>query len=85
MYQSELAQYFKENESKAEKLEKYKVLLEQRAESLYNDSLFEQASKIYKKCEKVSQFLVQLGKDEENSNVIKFREKKNKCLKNLTL
>ncbi len=79
MYQSELAQYFKENESKAEKLEKYKVLLEQRADSLYNDSEFEQASKIYKKCEKVSQFLVLLGKDEENSNVIKFRGKKDKC------
>jgi len=79
MYQSELAQYFKENESKAEKLEKYNVLLEQRADSLYNDSEFEQASKIYKKCEKVSQFLVLLGKDEENSNVIKFRGKKDKC------
>jgi len=76
MYQSELMQFFQDDEKKALDLEKLRDLLEKRADSLSNDNHFEESAKIYEKCENVSLFLVQLGKEEETINVKCFRDKK---------
>ena len=80
-YQSELIRYFQNKELNSLDLEMYRVDLDQKANSLFNNNLFEMAAQIYEKCEKISQLLVQLGKKEEITNLEKYKNKKIECLK----
>jgi hypothetical protein len=64
-------------------LEKYRSELDHQAESLYRNSNFENAARFYEKCEKISQLLVQLEKEEEIPRIEEFRYKKNACMKKL--
>ena len=64
-------------------LEKYRFELNQKAESLFNNNVFEIAAQLYEKCEKISQLLVQLGRDEDVAKIEEFRYKKNECLKKI--
>ncbi|MHA2282406.1 MAG: DUF2341 domain-containing protein [Promethearchaeota archaeon] len=82
-YQSELINYFQNNNLILPDLEKYRSELDHQAESLYRNSNFENAARFYEKCEKISQLLVQLEKEEEIPRIEEFRYKKNACMKKL--
>ncbi len=82
-YQSELIQYFQDNNLNLIDLEKYRFELNQKAESLFNNNIFEMAAQLYEKCEKISQLLVQIGRDEDIAKIEEFRYKKNECLKKI--
>ncbi len=84
MFQSELIQFFQTNKFKLVVIEKHRANLEQEADSLSHNGFFEMAAQIYGKCEEISQFLVKLEKEEEITNVEKFRNKKNECLKRIS-
>jgi hypothetical protein len=81
MYQSELIQLFQDDKLKIRDLEHQRFLLSKQANSQFIDNLFEKAAEIFEKCERISRFLVQLGREEEIVNVEKFTNKKNECLK----
>jgi len=79
-YQSELIQFFQVNKFKLNDLEEYRSKLEQKADSLSNNNQFEIAAQIYGKCKIISQIFIQLERDEELANIVKFRNKKTDCL-----
>ncbi|MFX0166726.1 MAG: DUF2341 domain-containing protein [Candidatus Hodarchaeota archaeon] len=81
MYQSELIQLLRDGKVEFTDLEYQRLNLEDQANALLNDNLFERAAKIFEKCEKISHFLVRSGNDPEKTNLEKFRNKKNECLK----
>ncbi len=83
-YQSELIQYFQINKLGVVDLETYRFNLNQKAESSFNSNIFEIAAQLYEKCEKISQLLVQLGRDEEVAKIEEFRLKKNESLKRVS-
>ncbi|MFX0167245.1 MAG: DUF2341 domain-containing protein [Candidatus Hodarchaeota archaeon] len=80
-YQAELINYFQNNNWILVDLEKYRSEMEEEAESLYNNSYFENAAQLYEKCEIVSQLFVQLGREKEIAKIEEFRYKKEECLK----
>ena len=80
MYQSELIQFFQVDKLKLRDLEYQRFSLNKQANSLLNDNLFKKAAENFEKCEKISNFLVQLGGEEEINNVEKFRKKIKDCL-----
>ncbi|MFX1529035.1 MAG: DUF2341 domain-containing protein [Promethearchaeota archaeon] len=82
-YQSELIDYFQKNSLKLENLEKYRFELNQNAEVSYSNNFFEEAATLYDKCERISQLLVQLEREEEIAKIEEFRYKKNECLKKI--
>ncbi|MFW9902581.1 MAG: hypothetical protein ACFFDY_15040, partial [Candidatus Thorarchaeota archaeon] len=81
-YQSELINNFQNNLNFVD-LENYRYELNQKARLLIEKNIFEIAAQLYEKCEKISQLLVQLGKEEEIGNIEEFKHKKEECLKNL--
>ncbi len=83
-YQSELIQYFQINKLGVVDLETYRFNLNQKAESSFNNNVFKIAAQLYEKCEKISQLLVQLGRDEEIPKIEDFRYKRNECLKRIS-
>ena len=84
MYQYELIQLFKIEKLSISDLENKRDNLEEQANSLLNKNLFQKAAQLYENCEEISQYLVQLGRGEENSNVDKFRTKKSECLRKIS-
>jgi len=82
MFQIDLIKFFQANESKLPELEIIRFNFEQQAASLLDNFLYKDAAKLYEKCENLSQFLENFRK-EEISNIEKFRNKKNECLKKL--
>ncbi|MFX0082890.1 MAG: hypothetical protein ACFE94_14155, partial [Candidatus Hodarchaeota archaeon] len=82
-YQVELINYFQNNNLNILDLENYRYELNQKAESLIKNNLFEIAAQLYEKCENISQLFVQLEKDGEVANIEKFRYKKEECLKKI--
>ncbi|MFX0036257.1 MAG: hypothetical protein ACFE9I_11535, partial [Candidatus Hermodarchaeota archaeon] len=83
MYESELIQFFQINKFKLIIIQKHIYELEQEADSLIKNNLFEKAAHVYEKCENFSNFLVQLGNEEEINNIRKFKIKKEECLKKI--
>ncbi len=83
-YQAELIQYFQNNISLLEDLEIYRMELNHKAVLSFNNNIFEIAAQLYEKCEKISQLLVQLGRDEDIPKIEEFRHKKNECLKRIS-
>ena len=81
-YQSELINNFQNNLNFVD-LENYRYELNQKARLLIEKNIFEIAVQLYEKCEKISQLLVQLGKEEEIGNIEEFKHKKEECMKNL--
>jgi len=84
MYQYELIQLFKIEKLSISNLENKRDNLEEQANSFLNKNLFQKAAQLYEKCEEISQYIVQLGRGEENSNVDKFRTKKSECLRKIS-
>ncbi|MFX1291924.1 MAG: DUF2341 domain-containing protein [Promethearchaeota archaeon] len=80
-YQAELINYFQNNNWILVDLEKYRSDMDKEAESLYKNSYFENAAQLYERCEKISQLLVQLEREEEIRSIEEFRYKKNACMK----
>ncbi|MFX0105887.1 MAG: LamG-like jellyroll fold domain-containing protein, partial [Candidatus Hodarchaeota archaeon] len=83
IYKSELIHYFQNNMSKLINIENYRNNLEQKAESLIENNIFEIAAQLYEKCENISQLFVQLGREEEIVYIDEFRSKKEECLKKI--
>ncbi|MFX0011035.1 MAG: hypothetical protein ACFE9R_12020, partial [Candidatus Hermodarchaeota archaeon] len=81
IYQSELIEEFQSNEQKLKDLEYQRFKLYQQANSHMIDKMFEKAVEIYEQCKKISQFLVKLGRVNENKNIEKFDNLINDCLK----
>jgi hypothetical protein len=80
MYLSELTQFYQTEHIKLRDLEYQRFKLYKQANSLIEEKNFEKSVEIYEKCEKISQFLVQIGRENEKNNVKKFREKVKECL-----
>ncbi|MFX1596189.1 MAG: DUF2341 domain-containing protein, partial [Promethearchaeota archaeon] len=83
MYKSELIQFFQTNKFKLIDIKRHIFYLEQEADSLISNNFFEKAAHLYEKCENLSDFLVQLGKEEETKNIRKFKNKREECLKKI--
>jgi hypothetical protein len=79
-YHSELIDYFQNNNLELANIEKYRFELNQKAESSISNNFFEEAAKLYEKCERISELLVQLEREEEIAKIEEFRYKKNECL-----
>ncbi|MFX0033981.1 MAG: hypothetical protein ACFE9P_15085, partial [Candidatus Hermodarchaeota archaeon] len=77
MYQTELTQFFQTNEIKLKDLEYHRFKLYKQANTLMDEQIFEKSAEIYEICEKISLFLVQLGRLNETINAEKFRYKIN--------
>jgi len=84
MYLSELTQFYQTDQIKLRDLEYQRFNLYKQANSLLSENIFKRSAELYEKCEKISQFLVQIGRDNEKNNVNKFREKINECLSKAT-
>lgn len=82
-YQSELITYFQTNISLLNNLAQYRFELDHKAEEFYRNNNFKDAADLYENCEKISQLLVQLEREEEINSIEEFRYKKNACLKKL--
>jgi len=80
MYLSELTQFYETDQKKLRDLEYQRFNLYKQANSLIEEKKFEKSAGFYEKCEKISQFLVQIGRENEKKNVEKFREKIKDCL-----
>jgi len=80
MYLSELTQFYQTDQNKLRDLEYQRFNLYKQANSLIEEKIFEKSAELYEKCEKISQFLVQFGRENEKNNVEKFREKIKDCL-----
>jgi hypothetical protein len=83
-YQFELIQYYQDNELNILELERYRFELEHKADSFFNNNMFERAAQLYGKCEKISILLVQLEREKEVSIIEEFRYKKDECLKRIS-
>ena len=81
---SELTQFYQMDQKKLRDLEYQRFNLYKQANSLLSENIFEKSAELYEKCEQISQFLVQIGRDNEKINVKKFREKINECLSKAT-
>ncbi|MFX1556985.1 MAG: hypothetical protein ACFFC9_07010 [Promethearchaeota archaeon] len=81
MYQFELIEVFQSHEHKLKDLEFQRFKLYKQANSFMAEKTFEKSAELYGKCERISQFLVKLGRENENKNVQKFRDMINNCLK----
>jgi hypothetical protein len=80
MYLSELTQFYQTEQIMLRDLEYQRFKFYKLANSLIEEKNFEKSVELYEKCEKISQFLAHIGRDNENNNVIKFREKIDECL-----
>ena len=80
MYLSELTHFYKNDQIKLRDLEYQRFNLYKQANSLIEDKTFEKAAEFYDICEKISLFLVQIGRENEKNNVEKFRAKIKECL-----
>ena len=80
MYLSELTQFYQTDQTKLKNLEYQRFNLYKQANSLIEEKTFEKSAELYEKCEKISQFLVSIGRENEKDNVEKFREKIKDCL-----
>jgi CRISPR/Cas system-associated endonuclease/helicase Cas3 len=80
MYLSELTQFYQLDLKKLRDLEYHRFKLYKKANSLIEEKVFEKSAGLYEKCENISQFLVQIGRENEKKNVEKFREKIKDCL-----
>ncbi|NHJ19993.1 MAG: hypothetical protein EAX91_03540 [Candidatus Lokiarchaeota archaeon] len=80
MYLAELIDFYQMEQAKLRELEYQRFKLYQQANSFIEEKNFEQSVEFYEKCEKISQFLVKIGKENEKNNVKKFREKIEECL-----
>lgn len=81
IYQSELIQLFQADEKNLKNLEYQRFKLYKQANSYMEAKTYEKSAELYEKCEKISEFLVKLGKDKEIKNVEEFRERIKECLK----
>ncbi|MBY9016909.1 MAG: hypothetical protein KGD68_14560, partial [Candidatus Lokiarchaeota archaeon] len=84
MHLSELTQFYQMDQKALKDLEYQRFNMNNQANSLLNENNFEKSAEFYEKCEKISQLLVQIGRDNEKKNVEKFREKINECLNKAT-
>jgi len=80
MYLSELTQFYQNEQTMLKDLEYQRFKLYKLANSLTEEKNFEKSIGLYEKCERISQFLVHFGRENEKNNVKKFREKINECL-----
>ncbi|MFX1323617.1 MAG: hypothetical protein ACFE8N_01580, partial [Promethearchaeota archaeon] len=80
MYQAEFLQIFEKDEVKLIELIDYRLILEEQIKPLVIEKNFEIVTELYKKCEMISQVLVDLGREEEKFNVEKFKIKKKEYL-----
>jgi len=80
IYLSELTQFYQTDQIKLRDLEYQRFNLYKQANSLIEEKVFEKSAELYEKCENISQFLVQIGRENEKNNVNKFREKIKDCL-----
>ncbi|MFX1297431.1 MAG: hypothetical protein ACFFD2_21565 [Promethearchaeota archaeon] len=76
MYKAKLNEFTKSHKISTSELELKIMVLEEQAAKLEKTYLYGAASDIYEKCEKISLLLIKLGKEDEESNVLKFRKKK---------
>ncbi|MHA2290228.1 MAG: hypothetical protein ACXABG_15690, partial [Promethearchaeota archaeon] len=84
MYLSELTHFFQKEQTLLKDLEYHRFKLYKKANSFIEEKKFEQSVEIYEICKRISQFLVQLGRENEKNNVKKFREKIEECLSKAT-
>jgi len=80
MYLSELTQFYQTDQITLRDLEYQRFNLYKQANSLTEEKIFGKSAEFYEKCEKISQFLVQIGRENEKNNVEKFRKKIKDCL-----
>ncbi len=80
MYLYELTQFYQSDQIVLRDLEYQRFNLYKQANSLIEEKIYEKSAELYEKCEKISQFLVQIGRENEKNNVEKFREKIKDCL-----
>ena len=80
MYLSELTQFYQTEQIMLRDLEYQRFKFYKLANSLTEEKNFEKSVELYEKCEKISQFLVHIGRENEKNNVKKFRDKINECL-----
>ena len=71
MYLSELTQFYQTDQIKLRDLEHQRFNLYKQANSLLSENIFDKSADLYEKCEIISQFLVQIGKDNEKNNMNK--------------
>jgi hypothetical protein len=83
-YQAELIQYFQNNNLLSVDLELHRMEVSHEAELSFSNNTFANAAQLYEKCEKISQLLVQLGRDEEVAKIEEFRRKKEESLKKIS-
>ena len=80
MYLSELTQFYQTDKITLKDLEYQRFNLYKQANSLIKEKIYEKSAENYEQCEKISQFLVQIGRENEIKNVEKFREMIKDCL-----
>jgi len=80
MYLSELTQFYQTEQILLRDLEYQRFKFYKLANTLTEEKNFEKSVELYEKCEKISQFLVHFGRENEKNNVKKFRDKINECL-----
>jgi len=85
MYQSEMERLFNTKKLRISDFEHKRDSLEKQADLLLNRNHLEKAIKLYENCEEISRFLVKIGREEENFNLKKFIDKKNECIRKITL
>jgi len=85
MYQSEMEHLFNTKKLRIPDFEHKRDSFEKKADLLLNQNHLEKAIKLYENCEKISRFLVKIGREEENFNLNKFIDKKNECIRKITL
>ncbi|MFX0077098.1 MAG: hypothetical protein ACFE96_16760, partial [Candidatus Hermodarchaeota archaeon] len=81
MYLSELTHFYQTEQNKLRDLEYQRFQLYRQANLLIEEKNFEHSVELYEMCEKISQFLVQMGRENEKNNVKKFKEKIEECLR----
>jgi tetratricopeptide (TPR) repeat protein len=81
IYLSELIHFYQNEQRKLRDLEYQRFKLYKKANSLIKEKSFEQSVELYEMCEKISQILVEIGRENEKNNVKKFQEKVKECLK----
>ncbi len=84
MYQSELIQLLKDGKLKISDIEHKRNNMEEQANNLLDQNLFEEAAEFYENCEEISHLLLLLDRVEEYYNIDKFRNKRNESLKKIT-
>jgi len=85
MYQSEMEHLFNTKKLRIPDFEHKRDSFEKKADLLLNQNHLEKALKLYENCEEISRFLVKIGREEENFNLKKYIDKKNECIRKITL